>query len=159
MDTALTLSFKPSKQLMLFYILLLLISAIGISVLPSASLIKFLLVIGLLMLIGYVFRRYALLASSRSIVELRYQPQRVLSECWQIRTKAGSSWYVKPKLTDCYVSPYLTVLSFQLPLKQSIITRISYPHSLIILPDSLPKDDYRRLRVLLNWVASSKEGG
>lgn len=150
MDTAITLHLKPSRQLVLFYLLLLMISLAGISVLPVALWMKWSLAIVVMVLIMMVLRHHALLLSPNSIVKLSYQPALEERQRWQITTKAGKTEMIRLKRTACYVSPYLTVLSFQTVGHPSWLTRLFQP-SLILLPDRIAKDDFRRLRLLLNW--------
>lgn len=151
MDTGLTLHFKPSRQLVLFYLVLAIVCMTGIFVLPVVVWIKLLLCLFVLVLIAAALRQHAFLSLQSSIVSLIHQPHAAQSQRWIVVTKAGVSSYVKLRLQDCFVSPPLTVLNVQLALNQSWVSRLISQHSIIILPDRLSKNEYRRLRVILNW--------
>ncbi len=152
MDTGLTLHFKPSRQLVLFYVLLAVVCATGIFALPFTAWIKLSLGLLVLGLIIYVVQQHAFLSLQSSIVSLIYLPHAAQAHRWKVITKAGLSHYVILRLQDCYVSPVLTVLNVQQTARQSWFSRFVNQRTIIILPDRLPIDEYRRLRVLLNWA-------
>lgn len=152
MDTGLTLHIKPSKQLMLFYLLLAIVSLLGILALPFAVWVKFALALLVLMLIVYVLLQHVFLYFKSSIVSLIYLPNAAQTQRWKIVTKAGESYVVALRLQDCFVSPYLTVLNMKPAPNQTWFSRVANRQSLIILPDRVSKDAYRRLRILLNWT-------
>lgn len=58
----------------------------------------------------------------------------------------GAEWHVVTLRADTFVSPHLTVL-------RHVEEGARRPRSTLILGDSLPADDYRRLRVWLKWRA------
>jgi toxin CptA len=62
----------------------------------------------------------------------------------------SDQWHPVAVQPDTFVSPWLTVLRYRLPGQR-------WSQSLVILPDSLPADDFRRLRVWLKWKAQTGE--
>jgi toxin CptA len=83
--------------------------------------------------------RGALLRSGRSIVSFEIDRQGHLNvrsrlDDWQEATLLGTS----------FVSPALTILN--LKIQNRWLAR-----HVVILPDSLPSEDFRQLRVLLRW--------
>lgn len=152
MDTGLTLHIKPSKQLTLFYLVLAIVSLLGILALPFAVWVKLALALLVLMLIVYVLLQHTLLYFKSSIVSLIYLPNAAQTQRWKVVTKAGKTYVVALRLQDCFVSPYLTVLNMKPAPNQTWFSRVANRQSLIILPDRVSKDAYRRLRIVLNWI-------
>lgn len=62
----------------------------------------------------------------------------------------SSTWREYQVLGSTYVMPYLTVLQLR-QADDGAATRV------VLLPDSLPADDFRRLRVLLRWQESVRK--
>lgn len=151
MDTALTLHFKPSRQLVLFYVVLAMVSVTGVVALPFNIWIKFGMSLLVLLVIAYAIRQHALLSLPSSIVSLGYQPHATQGQQWRVLNKAGASMNVSLRLQDCFVSPYLTLLNLEPAQKQSWLSWFMRLNAIIILPDRLSNDAYRQLRVLLKW--------
>lgn len=84
-------------------------------------------------------RRDGLRRSPASLVALRLHADR---RC-EFRTRGGD-WQEAELLGSSFVAPYLTVLNLR-PLDRRLVRH------LVILPDALPSDDFRRLRVWLKW--------
>ena len=96
-----------------------------------------------LMLAGslyYYLRRYAWLTSPRSIVALHLTGK---NGC-RIKTRADE--YIDTVIdTSTFVASYMTVLCLQ-----KTRTRYCY-YTVVILPDGIDADSFRRLRVWLRW--------
>lgn len=99
-------------------------------------------------LIFYV-RRYAWLTSPGSVTGLELGLETSGGMICTLETRCG-------KRTACtllgssFVAPYLTVLELK-PLKQPESWRRPFARSVVILPDGVDADEFRRLRVLLRW--------
>ncbi|BBL34100.1 hypothetical protein Nstercoris_00329 [Nitrosomonas stercoris] len=87
----------------------------------------------------YYLRRYAWLISSNAITTLRLLGK---NHC-EIETVTGKSIRTVIDATS-FVAPYLTVLC--LKREQTYCY-----HTIVILPDSIDANDFRRLRVWLKW--------
>ena len=88
---------------------------------------------------AYYLLRDAGLLLKNSIVYLRLENQYV-----SVMTREGETWSGKI-LHDSFVTPALTILNV---LPQGA----HFSRSIIIFPDSLDKDLYRKLRVWLKWA-------
>src|SRR5690606_26774323 len=87
----------------------------------------------------YYLRRYVWLTSPRSIVALHLMGK---NSC---RIKTHADEYIDTIIdTSTFVASYMTVLSLR---KEQ--TR--YYYTVVILPDSIDADSFRRLRVWLRW--------
>jgi toxin CptA len=84
-------------------------------------------------------RRFAFLASPNSIVALEFDSENALN--FQKRDGTRHACQV---MATSFVSPYLTLLN----LKSAETGARCH---LVILPDSLEKEDFRRLRIWLRW--------
>jgi toxin CptA len=66
----------------------------------------------------------------------------------------GGEWTTVEILASSFVSPWLTVLNLHLPQQR-------LPTYVVLLPDMLGPDEFRRLRIWLKWadpLIRSKEG-
>lgn len=87
----------------------------------------------------YYLRRYVWLISSRSIVALHLTGR---NGC---RMKTRADEYIDTVIdTSTFVAPYMTVLCLR---KE----RTKHYYTVVILPDSIDTDSFRRLRVWLRW--------
>ncbi|QOJ08495.1 protein YgfX [Nitrosomonas sp. H1_AOB3] len=87
----------------------------------------------------YYLRRYAWLTSPRSIVALHLTGR---NSC---RMKAHADEYIDTVVdTSTFVAPYMTVLCLR---KE----RTKHYYTVVILPDSIDANSFRRLRVWLRW--------
>ncbi len=149
MNQPLIVHLKASQQLCIAYLLLAVVVAVGICALSILIWLKAALVFMLTVLIIRVIYQYAMKKAANSIVALLYQPQLAQTLVWQIESNDGTRQPVRLRLQDCYVTTYLTVLNVM-----PVGPRQRWYHRsmvIVILPDSLAVDDYRRLRVLLKW--------
>jgi toxin CptA len=87
----------------------------------------------------YELRTTALLRSAKAVVALRISPDNVFSA--QLR---GGGWRDYEVLGSTYVTSALTVLI----LRAAGARRMQ---SVVLLPDSMAADDFRRLRTWLRW--------
>ena len=94
---------------------------------------------GVLLSLWYYIARDALLRLPRSVVRCELDmKQRIV-----IATRSGAS--LKARLrAGSFVTPRLTLLRYQLDGHRSA-------RHVVILPDMLHAEDFRRLRVLLKW--------
>ncbi|MCL4471613.1 MAG: hypothetical protein M1547_10960 [Gammaproteobacteria bacterium] len=87
----------------------------------------------------YHSKRDCFRVSPRSLVALR-----LLADCrCDLQTRAGT-WHEAELLGSSFVSPYLTVLNLK-PAGGRLAKH------LVILPDAVDAEDFRRLRVWLKW--------
>jgi toxin CptA len=108
---------------------------------PLALSIWWKLALTLLLAASAVFyvRRDALLAAADSIVAVEVEADRTCG----VQLKS-SEWRECVLLDTSFVSPYFTILN--LKRKNAWFAR-----HVVILPDSLSKDEFRRSRVWLRW--------
>ncbi len=92
----------------------------------------------------YEVRVAALLRAADAVIALKIAPDNTLS----LRLRSGE-WHDCEVLGSTCVTAGLTVLN----LRQAGRRRL---RSVVLLPDSMPADDYRRLRVWLRWRPSLK---
>jgi toxin CptA len=90
--------------------------------------------------------RLALQRGPSAIVELEVEAGGRIS----CRTRDGR-WREGQVLSSSFVSPWLTVLNLRMA------GSIGAKH-LVILPDNVEKDAFRRIRVLLKWARPASEG-
>lgn len=112
---------------------------------PSA--IKAGLAVLIFVSLGITLRRHAFLAAPGSVVCLEIRDSSAVA----VLTRRGSR-YDAHILGSTFVSPRLTVLN----LKR--LTRRGVLH-VVLLPDGVDPEAYRRLRVLLRWGARHDETG
>lgn len=94
---------------------------------------------GIALFAVYFFvRRQVLLLSPASIISIRLQPEEVV-----LVSRAGNE-YAGRLARSTVVTPWLTVLNVRLPQHMRL-------QSVVIFPDSMEREDFRRLRVLLRW--------
>ena len=123
---------RVSRFYFLFLALMLAGSAAIVIVLPLAWWMRGIL---FCVLMGYgavIFWRYALLRSKDSIIRLR----KLDGKCWQITT--GSAVFEATPRGDSTVTPVVSILRVDMPGRRQ-------PLASIILKDSLPAGEYRRL--------------
>ncbi len=136
----LTVHLKRSPQLITILSLAHFIAAFALyplTAIPSA--IKLVGVAMILISFNYYLKKDALLSARNAVVVFE------LSDGMQctLKTQSGES-IVCTIQSSTFVAPYLTVLN--LKPENQFFTR-----SVVILPDSIDADVFRRLRVLLKW--------
>lgn len=92
---------------------------------------------------GYYLRRDSLRMQQDSVVAFRLHDD---CRC-EFQTRAGD-WHEADLLGTSFVAPYLAVLNLQ-PAGRRLARH------LVILPDGVDAEDFRRLRVWLKWRCSS----
>jgi toxin CptA len=88
---------------------------------------------------GYHLGRDGLRSLPAALVALRLHADR---RC-EFQTRSGA-WQEAELLGSSFVSPFLTVLNLQPAGRR-------FARHLVILPDALASEDFRRLRVWLKW--------
>lgn len=129
---------KSSKRYVAILVLGMLMS-IGIVASLSMSLLwKFLIGLVISIYSGKLIWQFGLLQTKHAIRALRcYSNGR-----WQVHTPHQIYDAILRK--DSTVTPVITILRFQIPKKR-------LPISCVVLPDSLPTNLYRRLRVVVRF--------
>lgn len=133
------ISFSPSRRLAL---LLCLAHTAAAGVCLAADLatgLKIALVLLIVASCGWSLLGPALLRAAGAIVAVQFADGGALS----FQTRRGE-WHEGALRESSFVAPYLTVLN--LKTKGNPFVR-----HIVILPDSIAADDFRRLRVWLRW--------
>ena len=100
---------------------------------------KLALTIAVAMSLAYSLRRHAFLSSRHSIVAIE------LNDRESAAAQFGSgAWRAASILGTTYVSPSLTVLNLR-------IDGYALARHALIVPDAMPAEDFRKLRVILRW--------
>jgi toxin CptA len=89
----------------------------------------------------------AMLRGSRSILSIELDRERRIS----VQSRAGG-WQEATLLGTTYVSPALTILNVR--VRGERLAR-----HVVVLPDSMPSEDFRQLRVLLRWSRKPADAG
>lgn len=127
---------RPSRYYLLIFSLILYGSVVILCTLPIPPWLK---LIGSLLVIvhgGRVIWRYALLRNKLSITDIRYTE----NQRWVIQNAEGT--FVVKLLGNSTVTNFVLLLHFHMPGKM-------LPLKSIIFRDSLSKDDFRKLLVVL----------
>ena len=95
---------------------------------------------------GISLCRSALQRSRSAIIELEAEEGGRIS----CRTRDGQ-WHEAQVLSSSFISPWLTVLNLR-------VAGAAWVRHLLILPDNVEQDAFRRLRVLLRWSGPVPEG-
>jgi len=133
------LELKPSYWLTAFFVFTHLGAMLAVVSLPLPWFVILPLVILVLLNLINNLRRYALQLSSVAIIKI-FPKQ----DAWLLQDKQGNWWQAKLAENSFY-SLYWIVLNFKrMDVKKKI--------SIIILPDSLEKDSFRRLRAKLHII-------
>ncbi len=137
--TILSIHRKPSRRLTIILCMAHFITAGLIEPLALPLGINTIVIVILIISLVYYLKRDALLTANNAIVVLE------LSEKMQctLTTRSGES-QTCTILNSTFVAPYLTVLDLQLTDKFLM-------RSVVIFPDSIDTEEFRRLRVLLRW--------
>lgn len=132
------LDFKPSMRLTLVLAVAALLACLALAVIGVAFWVKLLAMTAVLTATLYHVL-YALQHMSRSCIVLSMDSK----GAWQLLTRGGDR-YPATILPSSFVTPDLTVLNCSLAGK-----RLQY--HLVILPDAVDADAFRRMRVWLRW--------
>lgn len=101
--------------------------------------IKLLLVCAILVSYVYYLRRYALLTTSNAITAFELSEEK---QC-RLRTYSGETIHCVVE-SNSFIAPTLVILNLKNKLKRSF-------YSIVLLPDCMEKNEFRRLRVWLKW--------
>ena len=124
------------------------IAALVVTVVVAlATWVKLLIAMALVTSGTWSILRSALRRGPSAIVEVEVEAGGRIS----CRTRDGS-WREGQVLSSSFVSPWLTVLNLR------VAGAIRARH-LVILPDNVEKDAFRRIRVQLRWSQPAPEGG
>ncbi|OGT21504.1 MAG: hypothetical protein A3C55_01335 [Gammaproteobacteria bacterium RIFCSPHIGHO2_02_FULL_42_13] len=134
MQQQLRLTPTPSKILFLLFSLLHLLALIVIGLLTIAWTIKIGLSILCVISAYYLCWRVTFMHAKSAIIACY-----LVDESWFVENRAGKS-FEADLLGETFVSTVVIVLNFKVQNKR---------RSLILMPDSLPKDVFRRLKVYL----------
>lgn len=93
----------------------------------------------------FYLRRDALLVAANSIVAVEIEEDRACR--FQSKSQEWTECFL---LDSSFVTPNLTILNLKLRRKV-------YARHVVILPDSLAQDDFRKLRVWLRWRCARKQ--
>ena len=89
--------------------------------------------------LAFCIRRDVLLMTPSAVVGIEVGPDNLVN----VETRSGG-WREYEVLGSTYVMPYLTVMQLQRTAGGAV-------KRVVLLPDSLPAEDFRRLRVRLRW--------
>jgi toxin CptA len=137
------ISLNPSR---LLAAILIVAHACAISLVLMIELpqwLKLAAALGLIIQCMLIVYRRALLRGAEPVLALEVTSDHQLN----IRTRRGG-WQECEVLGSTYVSPFLTIINLQLSGERMA-------RHVTLLPDSLDRDDFRRLRVWLKWKNDS----
>ncbi len=144
------LDFKPSITLTLI-ICTMGLCAGAILILPALVWqIKLMLGTGILGAVIYAVCQYGLLLLPWSCVALSIGSNNQL----QLLCRNGNRWHANVR-GDSVVTPYLTVMNYDVP-NVPLLARLFTTH-LVILPDMLDEESFRKLRVWLRWGRAAED--
>ena len=129
-------NFKPSKYYLILLTIILLTSMAIAGSLPMRMEFRLLGWMFVFVYGGMMIWRYGLLRSKHSILSLSYQSD----GRWHLHTK--NAVYVAQLRGDSTVTHLVAILRFQ-------VTNQYWPQSCLVFRDSLERDEYRRLLVVL----------
>lgn len=132
---------QPSR-LFAAYLILLLALSITALYFSLGLLYCILIAIPLTLHSTYLFYRLALLKSPKSWLTIKHFP-----DCIELTNQAHET-YCAELLPDTTVTPFVIVLRLK-------FEQYKLAQSLLIFPDSLSKQDFHRLRVLLRFAHTS----
>jgi len=135
----LTLQRRTSRTLTVLLVLAHLVSVALVWIMPFHAGVQFVTSLLLVASCLFHFWRDCLLIAPRAIVGLRFDQEYKCS--YQLR---GGEWFEAKLLGSSLVTPWLSVLNCRPDPGRSI-------RSIVLFPDSIDVEDYRKLRVLLHW--------
>ena len=107
--------------------------------LPFDQWLKIAAVLLLLVSLIYHVRRDAMRTSPNAILALKISPE---CRC-SVQVRSGD-WFEAQLLPTSFVSPYLTILNLRFDHARLV-------KHVVILPDAIDAEQFRKLRVLLRW--------
>lgn len=142
------LDFKPSKRLAAILAIAAAIACFALAVLSIALWIKLAAMTVAVLATAYHVL-HALQRTPRSCIALVLDSKGE----WQLTMRDGSR-YAATILPSSFVTPYLTILNCRLTGRWLRYAWQRYPwhhYHLVILPDAVDAESFRRLRVWLRW--------
>jgi toxin CptA len=112
---------------------------------PLANWIKAITGFAALASMGYAIWRHALLRGRTAVVAVKVSQQGM-----EIMLRNGA-WLPAKVLASSFVSPWLVVLHLKLAKRRFMLP-------LVLLPDAMGDEDFRRLRVWLLWSSALRHG-
>ena len=134
-----TITIGPSRQLALLLTLAHMRAAASALSVDISIWLKAALVLAVAGSLLHALNGSALRRSGRAIVALEIGEGAAAS----FKTRCGD-WHKAVLLDSSFVAPYLTVLNLRTGLSR-------LAHHVVIMPDSVSAEDFRRLRVWLRW--------
>lgn len=135
----LRVALTPSPYLAIFFIALHLAAAVILAPLDLALWIKLALAMAIAASLAHVLWRHAFLKSRSALISVELRE----ADRAAVQTREGT-WQDARILSTSYVSPLLTVLNLRLRGE-------TLPRHIVIVPDNVDFEDFRKLRVLLRW--------
>jgi len=135
----LRVSLKPSRQLAAVVMAAHVAAAMTLLPLDVPVWAKLAVTLLIAASLGHTLRRHALLANGASITALEVRE----NDSGAIQTR-GEDWQEARILGTSYVSPLLTVVNMR-------VTGCRLAYHILIVPDNVDAEGFRRLRVLLRW--------
>ena len=114
-------------------------TAATIAPLDVAIEVKLFIALAIVVSLGHVLHRHALLMSSASVRELEVHDREHAS----IRSKDGR-WRDAQILGTTYVSPLMTVINLRMG-------KWKWTRHVIVVGDNMDAEDFRQVRVILRW--------
>lgn len=139
MSAMVKIEIRPSRQLALVLVLAHLGAAAASIAVELPAWAKAVLLIPILASLAWSLYKHALLGSAHSVVAVEVGEGSAAS----VRTRSGD-WHKSVVLDSSFVAPYLTVLNLR-------IDQSRFACHVVIMPDSVMAEDFRRLRVWLRW--------
>ncbi len=112
---------------------------------PLPGSVQFVICLLLLASCLFYLRRDCLRLAPGSIISLSFNQEGSCS--YQVR---GGEWFEATLLGSSLVTPWLSVLNFRREAARGM-------RSVVLFPDSIDAEDYRKLRVLLRWGFKNKD--
>jgi toxin CptA len=131
-------TFRPSRYLAAILIVVHGGAGLALLLVPASLWLTFPAMCLLLLSLAYHLRRHAWLRTSASCVALRFEAEGVQLVMGDGAQLEGA---ISP---DTFVTPMLTIINVLVPAQRA-------RRSIVILPDSMDREVFRQLRVLLRW--------
>jgi toxin CptA len=138
---------RPSRSLLLLLILLCAATLVAICMLPLSTGWSLALAMPVLVWGGYCLQLDANLGMARSCVAFRLEDHDGI--VLVLRNGRHFSGRIS---SDTLVTPYIVILNV-------VLSGLRRGRSLLIMPDTMGKGSFRRLRVMLKWADQADQSG
>lgn len=135
----LKIGLRPSRMLAAILAAVHCAAIILVVLVPLPQWLKAAAITALLVSLAFYVWQTALLRSPHAVVAIEVASD----ETFSVQTRRGD-WLGCEVLGSTYVASFLTVLNLREPEKRTV-------RHVVVLPDSMDADDFRRLRVWLRW--------